>query len=361
MGYREGTADGAIIGAVIGVILLTFRFYSSDNSIIFVMLWTAVGAAVGAIRARKFHTVYDVRSGGICGFWIAVPLCILYVATNLLAAEVFITALIIVIFIQMIFAVAIGAAMGVIIGKVKGVRQTEAKVPIVLQIVFSIFFAIAVILAAAFAAATETPAGWLLAYVIIIAIVLIIMNLTIPFVWWLVAHRKKEKFFAFIGILKPRFGSSKRAAIMFAIAFIGIYTLFTVFQPDSLAEFNYENVYIFIGLGFAAVLPGLIYAYLGALCTEAFFQGFVLKRLKGRIGLWPAIIAQAVLAVLMFNALQILFGDSFHAAASFLIAVYGIMAAILNEKVFAGSSIIPSVILMGTINFVAAMWAAFAL
>ena len=49
----------------------------------------------------------------------------------------------------------------------------------------------------------------------------------------------------------------------------------------------------YYGIGFAALLPGLILNLISnGLCEEALFRGFILKRLKGALGVWPAIIIQ---------------------------------------------------------------------
>jgi hypothetical protein len=45
---------------------------------------------------------------------------------------------------------------------------------------------------------------------------------------------------------------------------------------------------------------------------------------------------------------------------SVLVAAFGIASAVLNEKVFSGGSVIPSTLLIGTVDFVAVMLAAFA-
>jgi len=47
-----------------------------------------------------------------------------------------------------------------------------------------------------------------------------IMYLAIPLAWWLIAYRRNEKFFSFIGISKPHFRGSLSKAIVFAIVFV---------------------------------------------------------------------------------------------------------------------------------------------
>jgi len=87
------------------------------------------------------------------------------------------------------------------------------------------------------------------------------------------------------------------------------------------------------------------------LLDEIFLRGFVLQLLKERLSLWPAIMAQAVLAVLLAHVLEIFpLVDSPSLEESAWILVYGVMAAVLNEKVFAGYSVIPSAILIGIVN-----------
>ncbi|MDR2182724.1 MAG: hypothetical protein LBE55_00975 [Clostridiales bacterium] len=238
MRYNEGTLDGLLIGAVMGItinaLLLTIGFYSADNFVTFSILWAVVGVVVGAIRARKFRTVYDVRGGAACGFWIGAVFSIFYIAALFMAEAPIapmITAMITIVFVHTIFTVAIGAAMGAILGMAKGMRQSEAKVPLVLRIIFAILFVIAVFLTVVIATAVGTPASMaLVSAILIMAIDGIILYLAVPLVWWLIAHRKKVKFFAFVGISRPRFGGSKRTALVFAAVFVSAYTLYAVFM-----------------------------------------------------------------------------------------------------------------------------------
>ena len=180
-----------------------------------------------------------------------------------------------------------------------------------------------------------------------------VMMLPIPFAWWLIAHRNKEKFSVFIGAVRPRFGGSRRAALVFAAVFVGMYTFYTVFPTEAIAEYAQWHSHMYIGMGFAAILPAAIYTYLLVLFNEVFFRGFLLSRLKRPLGLWPAMIVQAALV----GILALLMGEAFSVAIFAIVA--GMLCAVLNQIVFDGRSIVPSVLLVGTVNFVAVMWVAF--
>lgn len=210
---------------------------------------------------------------------------------------------------------------------------------------------------------------------IIGAVINIIVFMTVPFVWWLIIHRKKQNFFKFIGLTRPRLKKAAWPLLIFAV----VYVLYYFVDITDLVVNNFgdeaaikaamdesgamqDNA--FYGLGFAALLPGLILNFISnGLCEEALFRGFILKRLKGIVGIWPAIIVQAMLFGLMHNGLFMLAGVQvgfvFHIGMLLSTTVAGIFCGILNEKVFDGESIWPSVILHGFTNYITTMRAAF--
>ena len=195
----------------------------------------------------------------------------------------------------------------------------------------------------------------------------IVIFLLIPFVWWLIFHRKKQGFFKFIGLTRPRLKKSIWVLLVFAVIYVIYYNiditnLFVNLFGDeasiqaAIDESGAAQGSAYYGIGFAALLPGLILNLIGnGLCEEALFRGFILKRFKGLLGIWPAIIIQGILFGLMHNGLYLLAGISvgyvFHMGMFLSTGVAGILCGVLNEKVFEGESIIPSVLLHGVTNY----------
>jgi len=204
----------------------------------------------------------------------------------------------------------------------------------------------------------------------------IVVLLLIPFVWWLIFHRKKLNFFNFIGLTRPRLKRSFLVLIGFMAVYSIVYfvelpnLLITLFgdDPDVIHEIMDESGTMqdtpYKGMRFAALLPAFLVNFIAnGVCEEALYRGFILKRLKGLWGTKPAILLQGVLFGLMHNALFLLGGVSvgiaYHLGIFLWTSIAGILLGILNEEVFDGESIVPSIILHGLGNYFGTIRVAF--
>ena len=116
----------------------------------------------------------------------------------------------------------------------------------------------------------------------------------IPFIWWLITARKKEKFFSWIGFKKPAIENKKKWGLIFIATIILCWVLaqFAIYLrgPMDAAESQYT------GMGTAAIPSILAYAFIQtALSEEILFRGFLLKRLSSKFGFNTANIIQAAI------------------------------------------------------------------
>ena len=194
----------------------------------------------------------------------------------------------------------------------------------------------------------------------------------IPFVWWLIRYRKKENFFKFVGLSKPRIKTSIWSVAVFAIIYIVVYKIDVLdfFVDEASAQVVVASDAIqgseLYGVGMAALLPAFFTNVVGnGLCEEVLFRGFILQRFKKKMGIWMAIILQGVLFGAMHNVLFILGGISvtplFHVGLLISTSLPGILCGILNEKVFDGTSTVPSILLHGLNNYWGSIRTAFML
>ncbi|MGB3954917.1 MAG: CPBP family intramembrane glutamic endopeptidase [Brooklawnia sp.] len=176
--------------------------------------------------------------------------------------------------------------------------------------------------------------------VIITAVVQAVVFLALPFVWWMVTARRRIGFFAWLGWKRPVVQRPKALAA----AIVGGFLLFLapalviarmVASSSATSQFQ--------GLGWAG-LPGVIaYALLQtAFAEESLFRGFLLKRIAGRLGFWPANAIQGVVFALIH---AVPFGLAVNAglgtAIGFLSGAIALAMGYLNERL-AGGSLIPS-------------------
>ena len=200
----------------------------------------------------------------------------------------------------------------------------------------------------------------------------IINNMTlflpVPFLWWLIRHRKEESFFRWIGLYKPSVTVHWHVALICGLVFVLPFIFdFTVFLPSSDIEVIEQSEAFagnaYAGLAWAAVIPAFIEnLFANGLCEELFFRGFLGKRLISRIGVIKGITAQAAVFALVHNILCLLGGVevslSYHIYIFLMAGAFGFMAGYLNEKIFNGS-IIPTIIIHGLGNFITTMNIAF--
>ena len=201
------------------------------------------------------------------------------------------------------------------------------------------------------------------------AIVNLIVFSLLPVLWWFFRHRKEEGFFQWIGLYKPRLKSKWWILLVFAILYYFFYNFdFTQFvDSETLAYIESSSAVsanAFAGIGAAAILPALIENFIAnGTAEEILYRGFLCKRLCKKTGIVTGIIVQAVLFGLMHNVLYIVAGLDvglwYHTLTFLFTGTGALLLGWLNEKIFNGS-IIPSIVLHGTGNFVASMLIAFA-
>lgn len=193
---------------------------------------------------------------------------------------------------------------------------------------------------------------------IVSSIVQIILFGIIPFVWWFITARKKQKFTEWIGLKKIEGGKKTiTSMIVLSIAFliVGALTLYAVHGVEmATSEFT--------GLGVAAILPIVIYATLNtAFPEELIFRGFILKRLESKFGFNVANFIQSVLFGLLHGAM---FFNLVGIVKTVLIILFTSVVAwfmgYINEKCSNGS-IIPSWIIHTISNLFSGICAAFSI
>lgn len=198
----------------------------------------------------------------------------------------------------------------------------------------------------------------MLANKIISSIVEIVFISLVPFIWWLVTVRKKEKFLKWIGIKGIKKENRKAAWIsIFVISLLflpaSVYTLYIIKDIETAAS-------EFKGLGVSALLPALIYAIFNtSLPEEIFFRGFLLKRLSHKVGFRIANIIQSSLFGLLHGIL--FFGLAGILKAIIIILLTGASAfamGYVNERK-ANGSILPSWFIHALSNIFAAGMAMF--
>ena len=190
------------------------------------------------------------------------------------------------------------------------------------------------------------------------AIIQVVLFSIIPFIWWLVTARKKEKFFEWLGVKKPECESKKNLiltmAIILAICFLAGEFAIWLRGDAAAADSAYK------GMGLAALPSVLVYSFIQTgLSEEILFRGFLLKRLTAKFGFTIANIIQA----LIFGAIHLtMVWGQVGIIAGIVIVVYPMIPAVafayLNEKKAKGS-ILPSWIIHGTLNTVSSIFSLF--
>jgi len=200
--------------------------------------------------------------------------------------------------------------------------------------------------------------------------------MSIPLIWWFIFHRKKVSFLKFIGLTRPRLKRSFVILIGFMAVYVIFYftDIFRLIVPlfgedfDALRTALRENGSMqdnaYYRMGFAALLPGFILTFIAnGICEEALFRGFILRRLKEVLRPWPATIIQGLLFGLLHNILFLLGGVSvglaYHVAMFLNASIAGVLLGVLNEEVFDGESIVPSIIVHGLGNYLGIVIVAF--
>lgn len=175
----------------------------------------------------------------------------------------------------------------------------------------------------------------------------------IPVLVWLIAARKKETLFEYLGLKKIKCVSSGLKTflltLLVCVCYIGGSFLVTKFFAGDITAAGNQ----FAGKGMKAVPAALAYAFIRtALSEEIIFRGFILKRVASKWGFKAGNIVQALLFGLMHG---VPFG-----LASGKVLVTVIMTVLpgamgwymgwMNEK-RCGGSILPSWLTHGIMNF----------
>lgn len=191
----------------------------------------------------------------------------------------------------------------------------------------------------------------------------------IPLIWWFIKHRKEVGFFEWIGLYKPQLKSKIWVLALFAVLYYFFYNFdFTkLVNPETLKEIENSSsvaANTFAGIGTMAILPALIENFVAnGLAEEILYRGFLCKRFCEKLGTSKGIILQAVLFGLMHNIIYIIAGLNvglwYHTLTFIFTGTGALLLGYLNEKIFNGS-IVPSILLHGTGNFIASMLVAFA-
>ncbi len=191
------------------------------------------------------------------------------------------------------------------------------------------------------------------------AIIQVIMFSVIPFFWWMITARDSGSFFRWIG-LKPVKTEEKSKIISFFLLTIVILTIPAIFIiPNFVAQVDMATG-MFLGKGFSALIPAIIYSFImTGLSEEIFFRGFIAKRIISNLGLKVGNILQATLFGLLHG---VMFWSIVGPFGSIIIIILtgtaGFMLAYINEKL-ADGSIIPSWFLHGCANLLASLIAMF--
>ena len=185
--------------------------------------------------------------------------------------------------------------------------------------------------------------------IIISSIIQIILFSIIPYLWWFITKRKKIKFLEWIGIKKPKISDKRKFITLFLVTTI-LFLMLSISMLIMVKDLEIATSE-FTGLGFKALLPAIIYAFIQTAFTEElFFRGFLTKVLINGFGFKLGNFIQS----LTFGLLHLVM---FYGVAgfykSFIIFLFtGVIAwfmGYINEKL-ADSSIYPSWLMHGVSN-----------
>lgn len=200
-------------------------------------------------------------------------------------------------------------------------------------------------------------------------IVNLLVFLLIPVVWWFFRHRRETGFFKWIGLYRPKLKSEGWVLLAFGMVYSFFYNFdFTQLVDSNTLEYiassSVVSANVFAGLGAMAILPALIENFIAnGMAEEILYRGFLCKRFCNKMGTVKGIVLQAALFGLMHNVLYMVAGLDvglwYHILTFVFTGTGALLLGWLNEKIFNGS-IIPSILLHGTGNFIASMLIAFA-
>ncbi|KAF1296147.1 hypothetical protein BAU15_10180 [Enterococcus sp. JM4C] len=188
------------------------------------------------------------------------------------------------------------------------------------------------------------------------AILNVAVFLVIPFIWWLLFHRKSSNFFRWLGIKKPLVANKKRFILFFILAIL-FFTMMSfvvdLFIPNTVQLASQR----FAGLKTEAIVPALIFSFIKTgFAEELFFRGFLGKALSRKFSFVIGNLIQALIFGYLHGAMLVSIVGIIPAVAVFLFtATIGWLCGYLNEH-YAEGSILPSWLFHGTANFIAALF-----
>lgn len=174
----------------------------------------------------------------------------------------------------------------------------------------------------------------------------------IPFLYWLFKRRKQTGFFSYVGLIRPRKTAPLANILLFAASYMIVYGL--VHFVPFIAALTQPSASAYTTLSVGTLVIGLLTCFVQqALAEEVLFRGFIGKRFIARAGFAWGNLLQAM----VFGAVHVLLSiSSERNMVSYLLIFASITAGgwllgYVNEKLF-GGSILPSVLLHGTGNFI---------
>lgn len=191
--------------------------------------------------------------------------------------------------------------------------------------------------------------------ILISSIFQILLINIIPFIWWFCSVKnKKIGYLEWLGIKKIK---NENRKIVYRLLLIGIicFGILSIYILNMIKDVETATSQ-FNGLGFAGIIPALIYSFIQTAFTEEiFFRGFLLKRISHKFGFYIGNVIQSILFGLlhgiMFVNLATIFNTILIITFTSIIAYF---MGYINEKK-AGGSIILSWIIHGVSNIISSI------
>ncbi len=182
---------------------------------------------------------------------------------------------------------------------------------------------------------------------------------SIPFIWYIIGHKKCSGFFQWIGLKAPSIFN--KSLLRFIIFTLLAFTVFSIGILYSLKEVE-TAASMFSGMGIIALPSAVVYSFFTtALSEEILFRGFLLKRLSSKFGFKTGNVVQSVLFGLLHGAM--FFSLINFEKVILIIAFTGLIAWYMgyaNEKK-ADGSIMPSWIIHSIANLFSAIISMFSI
>ena len=194
---------------------------------------------------------------------------------------------------------------------------------------------------------------------IIDGIVQVIIFAIIPFFYWMIAFRKRERFTYWIGLKRVAFHNKTKALILSVLSFAillvsGMILLSAIDDKTMIANVKFTS------MGMQSILPILIYAIVQtSLSEELLFRGFLLKVFLGWWGFGVGNFIQAFLFGLLHGVLLFTLLNPVLVISIIIFATLaGWMMGYVNGKLGNGS-ILPSWIIHSLMNISSSLLLAF--